>query len=260
MVRERLYKAIDGLQALATFTGELARKHPNLTTGIVGAVTTQLLADPIPEFDSNEQLVLDAMRRANNSLATATDEELAAYVQGLEPTQLQGLRNLLIGVSHELRYFVEENNDGDQYVVELFAATNHPGADVRITNTLTGEVEEVQLKASNYLSYVQKHNERYADIRVLATDELAAKSDDLGTTGIAYEDVSGDIGSVIDGLDDFDDPGVLSSMCVAGMITLARNISVLLKGTGLSDYDKRRLVSEGARAAIVAGLVHTLIG
>lgn len=259
VARERLRKAVDRLQTLTSFTGRFTKEHPNLTTGIVGAVITQLLADDIPEFDANEQLVLDAMRRANNSLTTATDEELAAHVQALEPVQLQGLSNLLIGISHELRYYVEENSDSDQYVVELFAATNHPGSDVRITNTLTGEVEDVQLKASNYASYIEQHNERYANIRVLATDEAAAANDAIGSTGIAHEELAGDVGTVMEGLGDFDAPGVLSSMSVAGMLALARNVRVMLKGEGVSEEAKRRLVREGSRSAIVAGLVHTII-
>lgn len=260
MARQRLYKAVHAIENVASFTLHWSKKHPNLSTGIVGAVLTQLLADDIPDFDANEQLVLDALRRANSNLSEATDQELAEYVQSLDPSQMQGLSNLLIGVSHELRYYVEENNDGDQYIVELFEATNHPGADVIITNTLTGDVEEYQLKATNYLSYIKKHNERYGDIPVLATDEVASASDAIQSTGIAYEDLEHDVDNVLSGLDDVDDPSVLSSMSVAAMITLARNINVLLKGNAVSEQEKKMLIEDGVKSAIVSGLVHTIIG
>jgi len=260
MARQRLYNAIQALEIVTSFTFQFSKKHPNLSTGIVGAVVTQLLADDIPKFDENEQLVLDALRRAKNSLSHASDEELAEYVQSLGPGQIQGLGNLLIGLSHELRYYVEENSDGDQYIVELFEATNHPGSDVRIINKFTGDAEEYQLKATNYLSYIKRHNERYGDIPVLATDELARSSDAIESTGIAYEDVKQDVGSVLSDLDDFDDPGVLSSMSVAAMITLARNVKVLLQGDKVSEQDKRKLIEDGAKSAIVSGLVHTIIG
>src|SRR5690606_36615502 len=124
---------------------------------------------------------------------------------------------------------------------------NHPGADVRITNTLTGAVEEVQLKATNYLSYIERHNERYAGIRVLATEEIAGATDGLDSSGIPYEELKADAGSVLSGLDEFDDPGVLAGMSVAAMITLARNVKVLLKGRSISEEDRRRLVGDGAR-------------
>ena len=56
------------------------------------------------------------------------------------------------------------------------------------------------------------------------------------------------------------DPGVLSSMSVAAMLTLARNVNVLLGREVLSIERKRQLVSDGATSALVAGLVHTVIG
>ena len=228
--------------------------------GIVGSVATRLLAGDLSDFDENEQIVLDALRRSNLSLANASNEDLADYVQELEPNQLQGLGSNLLGISHELQFFVRENNDGDQYLVELFDETNHPGADVRIINTLTGDVRDVQLKASNYISYIEQHNERYADIPVMATDEVADEIDGVEGTGLSHEELSEDIENVLDELAASYDPSVLSSMSLAGMITLARNVKVLLKGQEMSSEERSTLVVDGTRSAVVAGLVHTLIG
>lgn len=260
LARKRFRDAKDGLESAASFALAFSRRNPNLTTGIVGAVITQLLADELPAFNANEQIVLDALRRSKSSLENATNEELAAYVQSLEPGQLQGLENNLLGISHELRYYVQENSNGDQYVVELFDLTNHPGADVTITNKLTGEIREVQLKASNYQAYVEQHSERYADIPVMATDELAGRMDGVASTGISHEELTDDVDTVISGLRDVDDPGVLSSMSVAGMVTLARNVNVLLKGKSMSREEKEGLVQDGTRSALISGLVHTVIG
>lgn len=94
MARKKLENAYKGLQKLASFAGEQAKRHPNVTTGTVSAVLIQLLADgDVPDFNENEQLVLEALRRSNSMLTTATDKQLAEYVQGMEPYQLQGLQN-----------------------------------------------------------------------------------------------------------------------------------------------------------------------
>lgn len=260
LAKKRFRDAKDRLESAASFALAFSRRNPNLTTGIVGAVITQLLADDLPAFTPNEHIVLDALRRSKSSLENATDAELAAYVQSLEPGQLQGLENNLLGLSHELRYYVQENSDGDQYVVELFDLTNHSGADVKITNTLTGEIREVQLKASNYRAYVEQHSQRYADIPVMATDELAGRMDGVASTDISHEDLTDDVDNVVSGLREVDDPGVLSSMSVAGMVALARNVKVLLKGKSMSREKKEGLVQDGTRSALVSGLVHTVIG
>ncbi|MFZ0488509.1 MAG: hypothetical protein WAL83_16055, partial [Arenicellales bacterium] len=54
---------------------------------------------------------------------------------------------------------------------------------------------------------------------------------------------------------DVDDPGILASMSVAGMIALARNAKALLTGGAISQKDEEGLVRDGARSALVSGLV-----
>lgn len=260
LARKRLSDAIQKLESVTSFAAHICKSYPNLTTGIVGAVLTELLADDLPTFDTDEQLVLAALRRSNGALEEATNEELASYIQSLEPAELRGVSNNVLGIYHELRYAARENYDGDQYVVELFEATNHPGADVRVVNTITGEVKELQLKATSYLSYVKEHNERYGDIPVLTTEEVAAANDEIEGTGFAHKELREDIETVLGGLEDAHDPGVIASMSVAAMISLARNVSVLLKGANISDRERSKLVEDGVRSALICGLVHTVIG
>jgi hypothetical protein len=199
------------------------------------------------------------LRRSNNELANATDEELAAYIQSMEPVQLSGLTNNIKGIYHELLFQHEENSDGDQYIVEIFDATNHAGSDVRIINTVTDEVKEVQLKATKYASYVREHNEKYENIEVFATEEVAGTSGDLTSTGFSNSELNEDVGKVFEGLDDFDNPSALMSMSTAAMITLARNSRVLLRGGGIPQAEKEKMVKDGAISAGVAGFVHLIL-
>ncbi|MGH1454101.1 MAG: hypothetical protein ACRBBV_13115 [Paracoccaceae bacterium] len=236
-----------------------SKDHPNVSTGIVSVVVLQLLADGIPSFSENEQFVLEALRRSNNELTNATDEELAAYIQSMEPVQLSGLTNNIKGIYHELLFQHEENSDGDQYIIEIFDATNHAGSDVRIINTVTDEVKEVQLKATKYVSYVREHNEKYENIEVFATEEVARTSGDLTSTGFSNSELNEDVGNVFEGLDDFDSPSALMSMSTAAMITLARNSRVLLRGGGIPQAEKEKMVKDGAISAGVAGFVHLIL-
>lgn len=262
MARKKLEDAYKGLQKSANFAGEQATRHPNVTTGTVSAVFIQLLADgDLPDFNDNEQLVLEALRRSNSVLATATEKELAEYVQGMEPYQLQGLQNNVKGIYHELRFARDYSANENQYVVELFEATNHPGADVRIINLATGEVREVQLKATGFMSHIRAHNDRYESVDVFATSEMADRTDGIQSTGMSNAELTGDVSDVVSELGDADaGKDVLNSMALAGVVTLARHTRVLLKGSKMSEEDKRTLLESSAVSAGAAGLVSLLLG
>jgi len=260
MASNRLNTAVDNLVKVSGYLQNWSASYPNIATGAVSVVFLQLLADDLLSFNDNEELVLDALRRSSASLAGASNEELAAYIKDLKPSQYQGLQNNIKGIYHELRYAAEENRDGDEYVVELFEATNHPGADIKITNLLDGEVREVQLKATNYSSLISEHNKKYESIDVFATSEVAEKMSDVESTGLSNEELTQDVDGVISDLDDFYDSGVASSMGVAGIVTIARNVNVLLKGTQIPKEEKQKLIKDGAISAGVAGLLSLILG
>ncbi|TGD72206.1 hypothetical protein E4634_16195 [Mangrovimicrobium sediminis] len=252
--RKRCERAARKLSELTRQLRDWSQDHPNITTGVVSVVFLRLLADDLGEFTGQEQLVLEALRRSNGVLADASEEELAEYVQGLDADQLPGLQNNVKGIYHELRFAQAENTDGDKYTAELFEATNHSGSDVRITNLETGEIHEVQLKATNYAHAIQAHNERYDSIDVLATSEVAEATPGVDSSGFSNAELKQDVEGVTDQLDGWYDPGVLDSMAVAGTVALARNVGVLLKGKESSIEERRSLVKDGAQSAGVAGL------
>jgi hypothetical protein len=259
MAKKRLSDAVDKLLIVTYYLKDIARKNPNASIGVVSSVIMQLLSEDISSWDSNEELVIEALRRSKNSLNAASYDELSEYVKSLEPEQIQGLHSNIKGIYHELRFARDENTDADEYIVELFEATNHPGADVRIINTMTGDVKEVQLKATEYLSYIKKHNERYEDIGVFATSEVADKDIDISSTGISLEDVNNDTSNVIDTLGN-NSSVVTSSMSVAAMVILAKNAKVLLRKDEMSQEEKEKLTKDGLVAAGVAGLTSLLLG
>ncbi len=48
-------------------------------------------------------------------------------------------------------------------------------------------------------------------------------------------------------------------MSVAGMVTLARNAKVLLKGQEITQQEKENLIKDGAISASVAGLLNLIV-
>jgi len=260
IARQRLKKASEKLTELAKILSNWSLDNPNLATGVVSVVFLQLLAGNVSDLSSDEILVLDALRRSNLDLAYATDEQLAHYVQALDPSQLKGLQNNVKGIYHELRFVKAENTDGDSYVAELFEATNHPGADVRITNLNTGEVREIQLKATDYINAIKEHNSRYESIEVFATTEISGGYSGISSSGFSNKELTEDVEAVVNELDDYYDPSALDSMGTAGLIALARNVRVTLKGQSMSDLEMKRLIQDGAISAGTAGLFSLILG
>jgi hypothetical protein len=219
----------------------------------------KLMSENLPSFTVAEKLVLQALRRSNNSLTDASEVDLSNYVQSLSIEQIAGLKNNVKGIYHELAFQQQENLDGDEYIVELFGDTNHAGADVRIINVVTGEVSEVQLKATNYASYVREHNEKYDNIEVMMTSEVAETSPDWASSGFSNADLTGDTTSTLHKLGHGADADVLDSMGVAAMVTLMANAKSMLKGEALSIEAKQKIIQDGVVAASVAGLVQLII-
>lgn len=228
-------------------------------TGVVSATIMKLMSNTRPSFTKDEELVLQALRRSNNDLTDASEAELSDYVQSLSVDQIAGLKNNVKGIYHELVFQQRENLDGDEYIVELFSDTNHAGADVRIININTGDTTEVQLKATNYASYVREHNEKYENIEVLTTTEITEASPDWGSSGFSNAELSNDTSTVFRKLDYDSDADVMESMGVAAMVTLAANARSLLKGEALSTEAKQQIIQDGVIAASVAGLVQLII-
>lgn len=251
LARKNLVDSIERLKHIIIFLNNYIISNP-IKIGIVSAVTMQLLSNEINSFSEDEELVLEALRRSNNDLTEASNEELSEYIQGLEPNQIQGLHNNIKGIYHELKYQDMENSDDDIYRVELFEETNHAGADIKLINELTGEVKEFQLKATNNLSYINKHNERYEDIDLIVPDDIVEQVKDATNSGVTNKEINETVNNTFIQLDN--DSAVSSSMSVSAIVSLAKNINILLKGKEISEEEKSKLLQDGVIAAGVAGI------
>lgn len=171
----------------------------------IGGVFYALLTQSALGADVESQLVLDALRRSSNALASASEEALGEYLRALSPESLRGLAANVKGIYHELLYVQNYNATHSDTRAEVFGATNHPGADIQIRDVETGEMlEQIQLKAVMDASTVHAHLDKYPDISVLATSEVASSLSDarVGSSGHDNEalqsKVVGDLGAVAD--------------------------------------------------------------
>lgn len=169
----------------------------------IGGAFHALLTQSAVGSDPESQLVLDSLRRSSNDLSGAREGELGDYLRGLSPESLRGLAANVKGIYHELLYVQNYNATHSDTRAEVFGATNHPGADIQIRNVETGEVlKQIQLKAVMDASTVQAHLEKYPDIPVLATNEIASRLADarVGSSGHDNETlqstVTGDLAAV----------------------------------------------------------------
>ncbi len=249
----KLRSAVSRLNDVTMRMKHLGSKSPTITITVFATVITQLLQGDLSELTADQELVLEALRRSRNDLENASDEGLIEYASSLSETQLDGAINNVKGIYHELLFVADENSDGDIYSAALFEATNHPGADVLITNELTGETQAIQLKATQYRSYIREHKERYAEFEVFATEEVAG--DGVGSTSYTNEQVTGDTETTMSMLRDAGDGVVDDAMATSAMIALAYQLGRVIKSRDISKAAARIVTVEVTKTAFLSGLI-----
>ncbi len=231
---------------------------------IIGGVFYALLTETALDSSSQTKLVLEALRRSNNSLHDANESELSEYLHSLPPEQLRGAANNVKGIYHELKYVEEYNATNKDTYAELHISTTHQGSDVMIKSTETGEVlKEYQLKATYSESYVRYHQERYPDVEIVATDEVAERMEAKGVeaSGNSNLELTNTVNTVFDNVagntigDRIFEAAEISGLAKAGL----EAINVLQGKTNLPDAGKKTLRATASMAA-ATGITSYLFG
>jgi hypothetical protein len=252
---QRLKQAVSHLNDAAMRVQHLGSKSRTVSISMFATVITMILQHDLSDLTVDQELVLEALRRSRNDLDGASEEKLIEYVSSLSDSQLDGVINNVKGMYHELLFTAAENSDGDEYSAFLFEETNYPGADVILTNEITGETEAVQLKATQYRSYIREHQDRYQEYEVFATEEVAANIDGVEGSGFTNEKVTGDTETVIDGLQNAGDSVVDDAMATSAMIALAFQLGRIIRSRDLSKSAARQTVVEVSKSAFLSGFV-----
>ena len=167
------------------------------SAAVVVAVTLQRLARAdTQDWAPEEAMVLDALRRSKGVLSNASDAELGDYVASLDPTQLRGVVSNVKGIYHEMLFAAGHNSDGEEVFAELADQANQPGWDVEFS--IAGQViDQVQLKAVASPEQILRHIERYPDIEVFATSEVAALMPGVFDSGFSSMALEEDVAAVL---------------------------------------------------------------
>jgi hypothetical protein len=136
----------------------------------------------------------------------------------------------LKGIYHELLVVADENSDGDEITAQIFEMTNYPGADIRLFEN-NQFLTDIQLKAVQDPTIIDKHFERYPDISVMATEEVASVRDDVISSSYFNEELSQEVEAKsedLSGLNPIDQAGEL--VAPVGLVSAAIQARDVLKG------------------------------
>ena len=171
----------------------------------IGGVFAALLSRQALDGSVESEMVASALRRSASRLHEATESELTDYLREMTDSQRSAVASNVKGIYHELFFVRQYNEDHTDTFARLYESTNHPGADAQILDSYTGEVlRVVQLKAVSSLNSVYTHLDRYPDIPVQVTDEVASKFDHAQVTpsGFSNDTLTAKVHADLDSLTD----------------------------------------------------------
>lgn len=225
-----------------------------------GVAIHQILAGSFQANTLEMSLVADAVRRSTSKLSDDSSiGEIREYLAGYSGKSLDGLLANIKGIYHELIFVNAENYDDDSLSARIFGETNHPGADVEFL--IDGEViEQVQLKAVMDKNLILEHFERYPDISVYATSEVAENFETVKDSGITNDQLEENVRKFADqfGFADLLDKTIGGfALGVIGSLALA--VALAIKEKRLTKEDLKQAVKDGYVSSAFAALVDFLL-
>ncbi|GEM77857.1 hypothetical protein [Vibrio superstes] len=135
--------------------------------------------------------VFDAVRRGYNDLELSSGGEILDYFAGISPDVMSGHISNIKGIVFEQEVTNALNEQGFEAI--MFEATNHPVSDIALMSD-SDIAAEVQLKATDSISYINETLAENTDIPIIVTSEVAEGIDsalviDSGLDNVALEDV-----------------------------------------------------------------------
>lgn len=135
----------------------------------------------------NPELVFDSVRRGYNQFEQASNDEIVAYFDAVDPDSMGGHISNIKGILFEQVYVDQLSEQGVE--ASVFAATNHPGVDVSVFDD-SGLATELQLKATDSVAYINTTLADNPDITIVATSEVASGMNNELVINSGIEDVA----------------------------------------------------------------------
>ena len=191
-------------------------------------------------LSTDESLVLSALRRSSNEFKTIPLDEIGSIIDNYSASQKNGLINNIKGILFELEFIKVENEDGDNIIAYQFENTNYPTYDIALIDEDTGDiVNEIQLKATENISYINDWIEKNGSENIILTDEIARKLG-LQSSGITNEGLKIRVEDFLEKIVELDDVSLESAISGIGIISIAISVIGLAKKwkTGEISRDK----------------------
>ena len=253
VLRDFRHVVIDGFR-------NYVQKAPVSINGLIGGVFYALLTNSALDGSNEQGFVLDALRRSTKGLHDATEAELGSYMQELSPEQLRGVASNVKGIYHEMLHVETYNKEHTDTYAALHADTNHQGSDVQVFSKETGELlNEYQLKATDSADYVREHLDRYPEIGIMVTEEVAPVVNGAESSGFANAEMNSQVHGVFaEVADNSVIDRVAESAEISGLVSTGLAALRVLKGeSSVGDAGKnmaRTVVNAAAATGITAYL------
>jgi DNA-binding NarL/FixJ family response regulator len=131
--------------------------------------------------------VFDSVRRGYSELEVASNADIIDYFSVISADSMVGHVSNIKGILFEKLYVEQLAEQGIE--VSTFEAINHPVVDVAIYDD--GEVvNELQLKATDSVSYINDTLEKHPDIQIVVTSEVADRIDSSMVINSGIEDAA----------------------------------------------------------------------
>ncbi len=219
---KRIYKTEDHFKRLTNYV------RNNFDEGaILSSLISIAAKGGERSLTSDESIVLAALRRSAKKFEDASVEEIGEILNSYDDNQIPGLVNNVKGILFELEFVEIENSDGDSIFAYQFEQTNYPTYDVQLIDEQTGEIAEIQLKATNSASYVKSWMDEHGD-NIVVTDEVA---EELGLegVGISNEELEVKVEDFLEKVKDVDEESFVPMLGNIGTISLAISLVFLVK-------------------------------
>ncbi|AEX22831.1 hypothetical protein [Vibrio sp. EJY3] len=177
--------------------------------------------------------VFDAVRRGYNELELASNDDILDYFSDVDPDAMSGHISNIKGIVFEQEVVTALNDQGMDTL--LFEATNHPVSDIALMSD--GDIAaEVQLKATDSVSYINETLAENSDIPIIVTSEVADSLDstlviDSGIDNVVLDDTVSEVltGEIFNNVGE----SVASDVVSEGLADLVGDIALPISPIGI---------------------------
>jgi len=170
----------------------------NIDELVILAVIRKIQNNELLLSEADNVILASAIRYTNNitDLDSARD-----FFQGRSHEQLIGDSNQLLGIAHEIKYTIKENENGDSVFAFMPDDTSYPQWDIFLIDVETGFKENVQLKIGDQATHIYDWIEKYPgnDDKLRVSEELARELN-LPSSGVSNTETTIEVEKFIDKL------------------------------------------------------------